>query len=140
MPLNKHLAENGFTCVAGRPDPFYTSNLKGIAPLMRPLLEDPSFFKEADIADKVIGKSAAMLILYGQAKSLHATLISEHACALLDRYGFPYTYESKVPFIENNARTGMCPMEASVLATDDPQAGFEILKAKFLAMNANKNS
>jgi hypothetical protein len=126
------LLQNQHTCVAVRNDPFYTSDLKGIAPLMTKLLDDPMFFRDAYIADRVIGKSAAILLIYGKISGVHAEIISEHACSILDEYAIPYTFTKKVPFIINNARTAMCPMEASVLETDEVQIGFEILKQKFI--------
>ena len=44
------------------------------------------FFQEADVADFVIGKAAALR----KVGSIYARLISEHAIKVLDKYQIPY--------------------------------------------------
>lgn len=116
----------------------YTSTLKGIAPLLKPLRENPDFFKDAIVYDKVIGKSAAFLLIKGQIKSLHALIISQHALTLLNQHHIDVTYEKLVPYIINNTNTGMCPMEESVLEIDDPELAFTTLIAKIQALSQQR--
>ena len=42
---------------------------------------------------------------------LYADIISEFAIPVLDKNGIKYEYNNKVDFIQNNDKTGMCPME-----------------------------
>ena len=46
----------------------HTSNDRGVAPLMKLLKEDNTQLKDAMIADKVIGKAAALLMVYAKVK------------------------------------------------------------------------
>lgn len=65
----------------------------------------------AIIADKVIGKVAATLLTLAGVKEIFAKTISEYATEVLEENNISYTFENKVPYIINNDKTGMCPME-----------------------------
>lgn len=134
------LIQNKYACVAYCHHGLYTSQAMGIRPLIQPLNNDPLFFKDAIVIDKVIGKSAALLLMYGQAKAIHAQIISEHALKSLQSSNITLTYDLLVPYIQNNDRTGMCPMEATVLDIDDPTEGLFALRAKIQELMALKTS
>ena len=102
--------------------------------MIRSLLQDPEGLKGAFVADRVIGRAAAFLLVYGEVKGLHAKLISSHAKEVLLRYGLPFEYEEEVPYIKNRRQDGMCPMEQSVLNTENAEKAFEILCEKWKAM------
>ncbi len=130
------LQHEQLSCLALIGNREYTSTLKGIAPLLKPLREDPDFFKDAIVFDRVIGKSAAFLLIKGQIRSIHALIISQHALTLLNQHHIEVTYDKLVPYIINNTNTGMCPMEASVLSVEDPELAFHTLIAKVQSMMA----
>lgn len=131
------LKENKYTFVALRDDFEYHSTLNGVAPIMSQMLEDELYFKGCEIADKVIGKSAAMLLIKAQVKQIDTILISKHAIDLLDKYHMSYTYEEVVPYIINRTKDGMCPMESSVLDINDIDEGFEVLKTTLQKLRQN---
>jgi hypothetical protein len=137
MNLQKSVARmknEQLSCIAEIGDIEYVSTLKGIAPLLKPLRENPDFFIDAIVIDRVIGKSAAFLLIKGRIKSIHALIISQHALDLLNKHHVPVTYDKLVPFIINNTNTGMCPMEASVLNVEDPEEAFRVLIDKVESM------
>ena len=82
------------------------------------------------MADEVIGRAAAMLLIYGRVRSIYTPLISEHAIDILDKYKIYYEYENKVPFILNRTKDGMCPMEKTVIHIDDPETAYKLLLNK----------
>lgn len=84
---------------------------RGISDLYGLLREDSGFLQGASVADKVVGKGAAALMILGGVGELHADLISEPALALLTTARVRVLYEKKVPQIRNRARTGCCPVE-----------------------------
>lgn len=127
--INKEL-----TCVAVKEDFVYESREKGIKPILGKLVESDLFFTGASVADKVIGRSAAMLLIKGGIKDLYAVVLSEHAKRALDASEITYTYGKLVPYIINREQTGMCPMEASVLEAQDPEEAFIILLNKMEQM------
>lgn len=122
------------SCIAQLKSGPYESNLKGLAPLLKPLRENPDFLEDAIIVDRVIGKSAAFLLIKGKIKELHALILSQHALDLLNQHQIPVTYDKLVPYIINNTNTGMCPMEASVLHETDPDKAMRILIDKVESM------
>lgn len=75
------------------------------------LKEDKNALKGATIADKVIGKLAASLLTYAGVKEIYANTISNYAIPVLEKNNIKYEYNIKAEYIENNEKTGMCPME-----------------------------
>ncbi len=65
----------------------------------------------AFIADKVVGKAAAALMVLGGVRELFADVISHSALELLARYRVRVSYTVAVDHIINRTRTGWCPME-----------------------------
>lgn len=124
------MIESELSCFAYLKNGEYTSQYSGIRPLLQPLNKDRYFFKDAIVIDKVIGKSAAFLLLYGKVKKVHAFVMSEHAKNLLNSYNIDYSYDKLVPYIENNIKTDMCPMEKTVLEIDDIEEAFNALNRK----------
>ena len=103
-----------------------TSQKKGIAPMMEILAECPEFLQGAAVADQVIGKAAAFLLR----KGLYAKIISEHALETLKDSGIAVSYGTKVPYIINRKKDGMCPMEQTVLSVTDVEEAYGKLREK----------
>jgi len=123
------LQERKASCVILKPDgEVIISNDFGIKPLMIALREDKQAFKNAAIADKVIGKAASLLAILGGVSEVYGEIISEAACATLEANHVPYKYNKKVPYIENRTKTGKCPMEETVWEIDDVNQAFEALE------------
>lgn len=87
---------------------YYNRRIEDIVTI---LLENKDALKGAIIADKVIGKVAGSVLVVAGIKELYADTISEFAIPVLDKNGIKYEYNNKVDFIQNNDKTGMCPME-----------------------------
>ena len=75
------------------------------------LNEDKDALRGAIIADKVIGKLAASLLTYAGVKAIYADTISSYAIPILEKNNVKYDYRVKTEYIQNNDKTGMCPME-----------------------------
>ena len=103
-----------------------TSDAHGILPPLTWLREDPVTLKGADVADKVIGKAAALLFCYGGARSIWAGMMSEAARDLLDTTDIAYAYGVLVPAILNRGGTDLCPMERRAMAIGDPAEAFAL--------------
>lgn len=98
-----------------------TFSERGISALYRLLSDDPDFLKGASVADKVVGKGAAALMILGGISELYSDLISEPALALLKTTRIRIEYKEKVPQIRNRTLTGFCPVET--LCSDAVTAG-----------------
>lgn len=84
---------------------------RGISDLYKLYTEDRCFLEGALVADKVVGKGAAALMVLGGVREVYATLISEPAWGLFRSCGIPVSYGEMVPQIMNRGKTGFCPVE-----------------------------
>lgn len=106
------LHEGGYTLVVANNGEVRTFHQRGVADLMDLLVNDPQFLQGARIADKVVGKAAAALMIKGGVAGFHADTLSQPALDLLEREGrVQFEYTQLVPHIENRKKDGWCPME-----------------------------
>lgn len=104
------------------------SDAIGIKPLMAELRADKNAFQNAVIADKVVGKAAALLAVSGKADAVFGIVMSDGAVSVLEKYQIPFAFEKRVPYIENRTKDGMCPMEQTVQSMEDPKEAFAALE------------
>jgi len=104
------LHEGGYSCVIKNGE-IRTFSQRGIADLYELYKNEPAFLNGASIADKVVGKGAAALMVLGGIKELYAGIISTPALQLLLESNVDVDYGKEVPFIENRAKTDWCPLE-----------------------------
>lgn len=105
------LHRGGFSLVMMKDEYLRTFTQRGVADLYGLLTEDPSYMVDALVADKVVGKGAAALMVLGCVMEVYADVISEPALEMLQSSGIPVFYKQLVPFIENRDKTGYCPVE-----------------------------
>lgn len=84
----------------------------------------------AFVADRVVGKAAAMLMVRGGAIEVYAEIISEPALKVLKDHGVVCLCGKVVPNIINRDKTDICPMERAVLGVDDIEKAYKILVEK----------
>ncbi len=89
----------------------FVSRERGIKPLLNIVLEKRDIVKEASLADKVIGKAAAMLCIRLGFTSVFANIISESAVEVLKKSDIKYEYNTKAQYILNRDKSDMCPVE-----------------------------
>lgn len=126
----KSYLQEGITCVIIKDGQIYQAETSGIRPLLNWLEETPCPLTDGDVADRVVGKAAAMLFRYAKIHSLYTEIISEHALQALQNSDIEVSYDTLVPYVKNRDQSGMCPMEAKVLEMDDPTQAYRILSGK----------
>lgn len=104
------LHEGGYSCVIANGET-RTFTQRGVADLYRLLKSEPEFLNGASVADKVVGKGAAALMILGGVKEIYADVISIPALKLLNEYEKRVSYGLKTSFIRNRDNTGFCPVE-----------------------------
>ena len=92
------------------------------------LRADRKAFQGSVIADKVVGKAAALLAVLGEVQAVFGRVMSEGAVSIFEKHQIPYQFETLVPYIENRTKDGMCPMEETVQLVEDPEEAFEALE------------
>jgi len=98
----------------------------GLAPLYRTVKELGERLQGARVADRVVGRAAALLLLYAGVAAAFGELMSQSAHALLTEKGFPHAWGKLVPSI-STPNGAPCPMEALVADTDEPVEAFRRL-------------
>lgn len=119
---------DGVTCVAVRGSKTMTSSQRGIAPVVRWLDEDADCLRGAYIADRVVGKAAALLFAYAGVAGVYAQVISQLAVSTLKLHAIPYQAGRVVDYIDNRDKTGRCPMETRSLSMQSPEEAFRVFR------------
>ena len=93
---------------------------KGIKPMYILATEMKDEAKGACLADRVIGKGAALLCGYIEINEVYTELISEGGVDTLRKYNIPFTMAKSCPYIKNRDKTGYCPIEKISMDLEDP--------------------
>ena len=125
----KALLVGDTTCVLVKGEEIITSNKTGIRPMMEFIKENLNL-KGFSVADKIVGKAAAMLFRKAEIKEVYAEVLSVSAWQFLEEAKIKVTYKTLTDKIINRTKTGMCPMEETVLNIKDFEEGYLALKNK----------
>ena len=98
----------------------------GLKPLLS--LYEKGALTGAFVVDKIIGKAAAMILVLGGAAKAYGDTVSVSSMEYLTAHGIPVAAGQMIDRIINRAGTGLCPMEQTVLAIDDPAEGLSALR------------
>ena len=88
-----------------------TFHERGVKDLHRLLMQEPEILSGASLADKVVGKGAAALMIAGEVAWVYADVISQAAMELFEQSQVEVQYGEIVPNIINRAGTDICPVE-----------------------------
>lgn len=115
------LHEGGYSCVIRNGLDTRTFHKRGVADLYELLTDEPEFLCGSLIADKVVGKGAAALMILGKVGEVHADVISTPALNLLHQYGLPVSFNQETDRIMNRNKDGLCPVETLCLNLESPE-------------------
>lgn len=124
------LKENHTIVILKKDASVVTSDDRGVLPLIKLLKEDKLQLHDSIIADKVIGKAAAMLMTYGGVKEVYTPIISSPAIKIFNINNVKINYDKEVNRIINRKGDGLCPMETLCLDINDPKEAFKIISNK----------
>jgi len=102
----------------------FTSSESGVRGLIEALRECGSSLKGAALADRIVGKAAALLCAYAKISRVYACVMSRPASAVLRRFLIPFEHRTLVQNILDRHRIGICPFEKLVLDVDSPNVAF----------------
>lgn len=88
-----------------------TFHERGVKDLHRLLTQEPEILRGASLADKVVGKGAAALMIAGGVAWVYADVISQAAMELFEQSRVDVQYKQIVPNIINRTGTDICPVE-----------------------------
>lgn len=106
-----------------------TYSKPGVRDLEYLLDHDPEMLHGATIADKVIGKAAAAMVVVGGVKELYAEVMSKKAIPFLDEAGIAYSYGTLVDTIKEEG--DRCQLEKITAPATTPEETVALLRAHF---------
>ena len=111
-----------------------TYNKKGVRDLVWLLDNEPERLRGASVADKVIGKASAGLIVQGGVAEVYAEVMSRLALPLLEEAGIAFSYRELVDCIVIPEGDDRCPLERIVADARTAEQVETMLRAHFREM------
>lgn len=125
--VREMLADNGYTCVVLKNGFCFTSEARGVKPLLE-LIDNGADVAGGVAADKVVGRAAAFLYVLLGVKAIYADVISESAYSVLNGKGIFVEYGLMVPAIRSRDGKGFCPMEQATLGVEDGESALQLIR------------
>ncbi len=110
----------------------YQDSASRLWPLLHGLLQINT--KGVSVADKVIGRAAAMCLIHFGVKEVYTPLMSQGAFDLLKTHGVAREVETIVPHILNTEGSAPCKMEEMVASFLCPHEGVQVLLGFFRSL------
>lgn len=123
------LCEKSATCVFKKDNDEIVLFDRGIKPLFD-LIDSGKSLAKYSVADKVVGKAAALLYCKIGIMEIYAGVISRTARKTLGRAGISVEYGELTDRIINRSGTGFCPMESAVIDIDDISEAETVLRRR----------
>lgn len=100
----------------------------GVEPILI-YLEDKDF-KGTQVFDRVVGRAAAFLYVYGDADYVYANTISKPAIEIFKKNNIKYEAKNIVDEIQNKDKTDLCPFEKLTKNVENPAQAYGLIYKK----------
>ena len=108
----------------------FQSQSKGIQPHLEAIDALGSRLRGTLMVDKIVGRAAALLILYSGVVEVHAGVISRGGRDVLNHVGVKLLYKEETEHIKMVDGRIYCPFEAMVQGIDDPERAYHAIVEK----------
>ena len=105
-------------------------NQRNLKPVFLALKDFNNDFKDCYIVDRRISKASAILFAYGNAKNITTPIMTKSAQEFFIKQGINCKADQITDSVLDKNSKIKCPLEKSVLNTDNPYEGYQILKQK----------
>jgi len=117
----------------------FRSASKGVRPHLEAIDALGTRLRGTTMADKLIGRAAALLILYGGAAEVHAGAINPGGRRLLEEAGVRLSYVEEIEHIKTIDGRIYCPFEAMVQGIQDPAKAYPAIVEKMDSLRKPAN-
>jgi hypothetical protein len=107
----------------------FESRLPGIAGLIQAIESMNMLLHSSSVADRIVGRAAALLLVYSHVSEVYALTMSSWGLAVLEEAGIRVEYDVLAPRILNRRGDDICPFEKISLTASSPDEAYKILKA-----------
>jgi len=106
---------------------------KGLSDLAKIVLNSPSILENSSIADRVVGKAAAVIFAVNGVKAVYSPLMSIRGYEVLIRHGVKTSYQILIDYVKS-PEGGICPFEQLILDIDELHEAYGVLIRRFREM------
>jgi len=135
MQTDLHLAKQRLSeknlslVVTKRGRVLFETEAHGISGLLDAIKELGNDMKDSSVADRIVGRAAALLFAYSGVVAVFAVTASDGGIEVLKANHIFYEFESRVSRILNSKKVDICPFEKLVTGFSDPKKAYKELKA-----------
>jgi len=125
----KRLKENNLSLVIVKDgEVIFESRLQGLIGLIQAIDSLGERLSSSSVADKIVGRAAALLLIYSHASDVYATTISLDGLNLLIKSGIRVEYDNLISRIMNRRGDDICPFEKASLMVASPEEAYRRLR------------
>jgi hypothetical protein len=115
-------------------DLVFQSSSKGIRPHLEAIDSLGEGLHGTVMVDKIVGRAAALLIIYSGAAEAHAAVLSTQGRCVLEMHGLSFTYAEETEHIKMQDGRIYCPFEAMVQGLTDPEEAYQAIVEKMRSL------
>ena len=135
----KYAADSGtYCCIVCKDGQITPLTGKGVSPLLDLLDAPGQILKGAAVADRIIGKASAWILVYAGAAAVYAPVMSRGAEKIFERFKVPSEYDVLTDRIIRRDGNGTCPMELAVGEINDAKEAVEAVRKRREEMRQEK--
>ncbi len=121
------LADSDCTCVICKDNSIYRTTERGVSPLLN-WLDSGTDMMGYSVADKVVGKAAALLYCLLGVRRVYGRVMSVSAVKVFRANGIEYSWSTLTETVLNRRKNGSCPMELATANYDEPEDALPIIR------------
>jgi len=126
----KVLREENLSLVIVKKDKvLFKSSSSGIRGLLQAIENLNDELHKSSVADRVIGRAAALLLVYFHAKEAYGATVSKEGLRVLKESNIPLEHENIVSRILDREGKDICPFERFSLTINSPEESYKRLRA-----------
>lgn len=126
----KRLSQKNLSLVVAKSGKvLFETKSHGINDLLKAINHLADSMKGSSVADRIVGRAAALLLTYSGVVAVFGVTISDGGIEVLRNNHVFHEFETKVPRILNLKKTEVCPFEKLVAEFSSPKEAYEELMA-----------
>ena len=113
----------------------FQSNSNGVRPHLEAIDQLGTRLKGSIMADKIVGRAAALLMLFSGAAEVHADVITRAARELMEQSKVKLHVGEQTEHIKMVDGRIYCPFEAMVQGIDNPEQAYHAIRDKIQSLS-----
>jgi hypothetical protein len=107
----------------------FESDSKGIRPHFEAINKLGAMLRGTVMVDKIVGRAAALLMLYSKPKKVYAMVLSTPGRNVF-KGRINFEYDKEIENIKTTNGKKLCPFERIVQGIDDPNEAYKVISEK----------